>query len=255
MKKPIHIAPWAVMGMAFWCSSAQAAVFTLNEALSVAYETNPRLEAQRSSLRAQDEDVAKANAGWHPSVSVTGGYGYGRTQSGALGTSDDHPLNTRVTVTQPVFRGGQTIAEISRAEGAGGSWPRPTHPDGGERPSGCRDRLYECGARHRHPAIPAQERGRPERRIGSYPCPGADRDPVAHGRSPVAGAPGGRRGGSRHRGIPACHQPVRLRTCDWPARRDTGGSAICSRSCPNPSNRLSSSPCARIPPWWRHRKM
>ena len=46
---------------------AQAETFTLNEALGVTYETNPQLDAQRAALRATDEDVAKANAGWRPS--------------------------------------------------------------------------------------------------------------------------------------------------------------------------------------------
>src|SRR6185312_6443743 len=48
---------------------------TLNEALSVAYETNPELAAARAGLRASDEDVAKANGGWRPTLSIDASYG------------------------------------------------------------------------------------------------------------------------------------------------------------------------------------
>ena len=51
-------AAFATMGMA-----AQAETITLNDALGLAYETNPNLDASRAQLRATDENVAKANAG------------------------------------------------------------------------------------------------------------------------------------------------------------------------------------------------
>lgn len=44
-------------------SPAKPETFTLAEALSLAYESNPQLEAQRAALRASDEEVAKALAG------------------------------------------------------------------------------------------------------------------------------------------------------------------------------------------------
>jgi len=51
---------------------AHAETFTLNEALGIAYETNPQLNAQRAALRASDEEVAKALAGWRPTIAQTG---------------------------------------------------------------------------------------------------------------------------------------------------------------------------------------
>ncbi len=44
---------------------------TLQEALAASYLTNPTLQAERANLRATDENVPTAVAGWRPTVSVT----------------------------------------------------------------------------------------------------------------------------------------------------------------------------------------
>src|SRR6266702_1415088 len=49
---------------------------TLDEALAVAYETNPQLAAQQAALRATDEGVAIANGAWRPTISAGGTYAY-----------------------------------------------------------------------------------------------------------------------------------------------------------------------------------
>jgi TolC family type I secretion outer membrane protein len=113
-------AAFAAMGMA-----AQAETITLNDAMGLAYETNPNLDASRAGLRATDENVAKANAGWRPTVNINGQYGYEReqfadvNQGGTMfpgGAITDHPMQGQLTVTQPLFRGGKTIAEVGRAK-------------------------------------------------------------------------------------------------------------------------------------------
>jgi len=113
-------AAFAAMGAA-----AQAETITLSEALGLAYETNPNLDATRAGLRATDENVAKANAGWRPQINAGGQYGYEREQFGDIqsggitvpgGAITDHPLQGQLTVTQPIFRGGKTIAEVGRAK-------------------------------------------------------------------------------------------------------------------------------------------
>jgi outer membrane protein len=48
---------------------------TLAEALSIAYETNPQLTGERAHVRATDEGVPAALAGWRPTISVSGSYG------------------------------------------------------------------------------------------------------------------------------------------------------------------------------------
>ncbi|HEX4535152.1 MAG TPA: TolC family outer membrane protein [Rhizomicrobium sp.] len=112
---------------------ALAETFTLAEALAMAYETNPQLLAQRADLRATDETIAQANAGWRPSINASGSYGYqcdsihiaadptnpfAQSVPGGChsGTSSSTPLSGQLVVQQPIFRGGQTFAEVGRAK-------------------------------------------------------------------------------------------------------------------------------------------
>src|ERR1700722_17061515 len=50
---------------------------TLNEALAATYSYQPALQAERAKLRATDENVPTALAGWRPTVIMSGGIGYG----------------------------------------------------------------------------------------------------------------------------------------------------------------------------------
>jgi outer membrane protein len=97
---------------------------TLDEALAVAYETNPQLAAQQAALRATDEGVAIANGAWRPTISAGGTYAYQQFYFspltipgfGTISTISAHPLQGAITVTQPILRGGRTIAQIGRAK-------------------------------------------------------------------------------------------------------------------------------------------
>ncbi|HEY5336933.1 MAG TPA: TolC family outer membrane protein [Rhizomicrobium sp.] len=104
-------------------TAAQAEVMTLNTALSAAYEGNPQLAAERANLRATDEGVAQANAGWRPTINAQGQYGVEHEQYGASppfsptgGDINERPLQGQLTINQPIFRGGKTYAEIGRAK-------------------------------------------------------------------------------------------------------------------------------------------
>lgn len=97
-------------------SHAQA----LADALIAAYLNNPTLLAARAALRATDEGVPQALANWRPEVSVTSDYGGSRiTNTRNTGSDIDqvrHPLSMGLTVSQPLFRGGRTLAATSGAE-------------------------------------------------------------------------------------------------------------------------------------------
>jgi outer membrane protein len=104
---------------------ARADTFTLNDALVVAYETNPQLDAQRASLRATDETVAQANAGWRPTINAGGTYSIqravGNTVIPPFGPTVHfadaaHPIQGQLIISEPIFRGGRTYAEIKRAK-------------------------------------------------------------------------------------------------------------------------------------------
>ena len=120
---------WRLATTAFTCAAvaaggAHAAVMTLNDALSTAYESNPQLAAERANLRATDEGVAQANSGWRPTINAQGQYGVEHEAAGAInygglkigGDVNARPLTGQVTLSQPIFRGGKTYAEIGRAK-------------------------------------------------------------------------------------------------------------------------------------------
>ena len=123
----------AVLAMAPAATTAWAGTRTLQEALTLAYSTNPALLAERANVRAVDENVPAALSGWHPSVSLSASVGTvqgslfahgcatdpftqlsrcGTTSSnGQFGTNSESLL-----VTQPLYKGGQTVAGTNKAQ-------------------------------------------------------------------------------------------------------------------------------------------
>lgn len=98
-----------------------AAAESLGDAIALAYQTNPTLQAQRAQLRATDEEWVQAEAGLRPTVSVTGAYQYEHEQisvpSGRFSTTIAGPVgNAVVTVNQPIFTGGQASAKLDVAQ-------------------------------------------------------------------------------------------------------------------------------------------
>jgi TolC family type I secretion outer membrane protein len=93
---------------------AQASTFTLNDALAAAYANNPDLEAIRAELRATDEQYPQAFSGFRPSVTGSADYSSTHNTGNATRNGSD-PKMLAVTVTQPVYSGGSTVAEVSRA--------------------------------------------------------------------------------------------------------------------------------------------
>jgi outer membrane protein len=91
-------------------SSAAVSAETLKSALAKAYATNPDLNAQRASVRATDEGVPQALAGYRPTVSATADYGIQNTTTrGVGGTSGvTNPGSVGITISQPVFQGFRT---------------------------------------------------------------------------------------------------------------------------------------------------
>ncbi len=105
-----------------------AAPRTLQQALAEAYSNNPQLQAARAQLRATDEGVPQAQAGWRPTVIVTGAVGYAQgtfrqrstasaiSQGGEITFPNNRDLfNGNATLTQPLYRGGQTTAATHQA--------------------------------------------------------------------------------------------------------------------------------------------
>ena len=117
---------WSVIGGVVLASGGtMAQPRTLQDALASAYSTNPTLQTSRAQLRATDEGVPQALAGWRPTVVVGAGYGYGFGTLRSNGTQNSRGGSTREnrdittvtpTITQPLFRGGQTRANTNQAD-------------------------------------------------------------------------------------------------------------------------------------------
>lgn len=98
--------------------SGKATAQTLDDAFASAYRNNPRILAQRAKVRATDETVPQALSNWRPSLSFTGETGLSRVDSNIATPSLQHrePKTLSLDVTQPIFRGGRTLAATSQAE-------------------------------------------------------------------------------------------------------------------------------------------
>jgi len=104
-------------------SAAPAGAETLAEAFAQAYQYNPQLLAQRAQLRATDESVPQALAGWRPTVQFTGSAGKEISQTtqsvNNVGTRTTQYLTPRtldLNITEPVWTSGRTPALIRQAE-------------------------------------------------------------------------------------------------------------------------------------------
>ena len=100
--------------------SQGTAAQTLEDALVYAYQNNPALQAQRARLRAVDEEVPAALAGWRPTVEIAGDIGasYSRTD-GMVPNAGSHttaPHGVGLTATAPLYQGGRVSAQIDSAE-------------------------------------------------------------------------------------------------------------------------------------------
>jgi len=104
-------------------SAVPAGAETLTEAFAQAYQYNPQLLAQRAQLRATDESVPQALAGWRPTVQFTGSAGREIAETtnsvngkGVTTTQYLTPRTLDLNITEPVWTSGRTPALIRQAE-------------------------------------------------------------------------------------------------------------------------------------------
>lgn len=93
-----------------------AAGETLEEALAATYNNNPQLQSARAELRATDELVPQALSGWRPTVAINGEVGKEWEDTNVGDEEDLTPRAANLNVTQPVYRGGRTVAGTAQAE-------------------------------------------------------------------------------------------------------------------------------------------
>lgn len=95
--------------------SGAASAQSLSEAMASAYLTNPALTAQRSALEATNELLPQALTGWRPSVDVEAEAGVSRVDND-LGNGGLNTSSIALTLSQNLYQGGETTANIGRAE-------------------------------------------------------------------------------------------------------------------------------------------
>jgi outer membrane protein len=110
---------WGIAGAALVVFSATASGETLRGALRQAYKFNPQIEAERANLRATDENVARANSNYRPSVVFQADTGVRdtrveTTQGVTKGTTN--PRSYTFAAQQQLFRGFRTINAVNEAE-------------------------------------------------------------------------------------------------------------------------------------------
>lgn len=102
----------------------EAQAETFQEALVSAYQTNPRLKAERARVKEADENYIQARAQGRLRSSLSGSVGYQAVRSpeqdffgggGGRSIEDGTPRNTQLQIIQPLYQGGRVRALKSQA--------------------------------------------------------------------------------------------------------------------------------------------
>lgn len=96
--------------------ASPAMAIDLQEALVSAYNTNPSLLAERENLKTTDELVSQALSGWFPSASFTAEHGRQSIHAENNANRTSTTQSRRLNLNQPVFNGGETVAQTNRAK-------------------------------------------------------------------------------------------------------------------------------------------
>lgn len=104
--------------IALVASAPAVSAETLREALAAAYQSNPKLDAERARLRATDEEVPRAESGYRPKVTGTADAGKQTltTKPSTSSSGSTSPYGYQVSVKQPVFNGFRTVNSVAQAE-------------------------------------------------------------------------------------------------------------------------------------------
>lgn len=91
---------------------------SLRQAMAAAYQFNPKLDAERARLRATDEEVPRAEAGYRPTVigQADAGKTMVNTNPATTSAGTASPYGYQVTVRQNLFKGFRSDNAIATAE-------------------------------------------------------------------------------------------------------------------------------------------
>jgi outer membrane protein len=92
---------------------------TISGALAKAYVFSPELNAARAATRAIDENIARAMAGYRPTISANADIGAQRQErdnNGVPSTLNTTPRGYGVTIQQNIWNGNRTINSVRQAD-------------------------------------------------------------------------------------------------------------------------------------------
>ncbi len=93
---------------------------TLGDAMALAYQSNPTLQAQRATQRALDETYVQAMANYRPQITVQSAVTDEINNASSVGATSRLPGHTETNtnslqITQPLYTGGRVAAAVSAA--------------------------------------------------------------------------------------------------------------------------------------------
>lgn len=122
MKNIFKTSALALVVSVFMASANGAQAEPLKAALAKAYTSNPTLEAQRKELESNLYLIPEAQSNFRPSLGVSGSADWRRTDNeianpvpSTVSKTDLSTQEMAVSLTQPLYRGGRTRAEVNEA--------------------------------------------------------------------------------------------------------------------------------------------
>lgn len=93
-----------------------APLVSLHDALVQAYNNNPTIKAEQSSLEAANENLPQAYSGFLPTISANYNVGKEKSTVGKSREEKNDPESRSLSLSQPIFSGGQTVNAIGQAK-------------------------------------------------------------------------------------------------------------------------------------------
>lgn len=88
----------------------------LRDILRHAYQDNPTLMAARAGMKATQEIVPQALAGWKPTIDANGNVTHADIEGSNFGGSGTTSREVELAFTQPLYRGGRTVSATDSAD-------------------------------------------------------------------------------------------------------------------------------------------
>ena len=101
-----------MVSAAAWPARAE----TLAEAVALAYETNPTIQANRAQLRALNESYVQARADFGPRLTAQVDAAYQEIRTERTGSTQGEPVSQSFSLSQPLFTSGRLTTALQAAE-------------------------------------------------------------------------------------------------------------------------------------------